>query len=179
MDLDRALLGCRQFLPVDSGQGQETAHTVDEGIPCQLRQFSIQRAFQNKLGLDVYRRIDQEFQGFLILTLSIFLHEGGEVFFDDQGELVIPGKHLFLDLIRDLIRGGLFLYEVKSESTECIHCLQECFRFFSRILVHGEDIYADGPMEFKKVPHRQGHDHDENCGHDEEDGYGMDIPDDQ
>jgi hypothetical protein len=34
-------------------------------------------------------------------------------------------------------------------------------------------------MEFKKVPHRQGHDHDENGGHDKEDGYGMDIPGDQ
>ena len=58
MDLDHALLGRRELLTVDSAQFQQTADTVDEGIPGDLRQFSIQRVFQNKLCLNIYRRID-------------------------------------------------------------------------------------------------------------------------
>ena len=68
---------------------------------------------------------------------------------------------------------------MKFESTKFLYRLQKRPRLLSRITVHGKNVDIDRIMEFKQIPHRQGHDHDENGRHDKEDRHGMDVPDDQ
>ena len=57
--------------------------------------------------------------------------------------------------------------------------LRNASDFFPASRFTARTSILDGVVEFKKVPHRQGHDHDENGRHDEQDRDGMDIADDQ